>query len=89
MKARATMSGGFGPARRLTVRNTSGFDWTGCKVTLNGTYFYSMKDVPASTDEGIMVYKFKDAKSTPLTTNAEITQVNVNCSQGSTTVTPS
>ena len=82
------MSGGFGPARRVTIRNESAFDWTGCSVTLNGVYANNMKDVPSGTDEGIMVYKFKDGNGNPLTSNAQINQVSVACAQGSVTVTP-
>lgn len=82
------MSGGFGPARRLNIWNESTFGWTGCKVTLDGTYSFSMKDVAAGMDEGIMVYKFKDGRGNPFTSNAEVESVAVACREGSTSVKP-
>lgn len=89
MKATAAVSGGFGPARRVTIRNTSSFGWTACRVTLNGTYTYSMKDMTPGMDEGIMAFKFKDGRGNALTSNAEIDKVNVACAQGAVTVSPS
>lgn len=82
----ATMSGGFGPARRLTVFNNSGAPWTGCTVTANDLYTYYVGSVAAGGHNGILMLKFKDAGGNLFTSNAVVNRVSLRCDQGTTPV---
>jgi hypothetical protein len=88
LRAHASMSGGLGPARRVTVFNDSGTGWTGCTVYANDLYSYAMKNVAAGDHEGIMMIRFKDSAGNPFTSNAQINRVKIRCDQGSTSVQP-
>lgn len=82
----ATMSGGFGPARRLTVFNSSSMLWTGCTVTANDLYTYYAGSIDAGGHNGILMLKFKDAGGNLFTSNAVVNRVSLRCDQGTTAV---
>jgi hypothetical protein len=88
MKVSGSMSGGFGPARRITINNESSFSWSGCRVTVNSDYFYSLGELAAGSGEGIMMVRFKDANGNVLTSNAQILKAEVRCKEGSVSFTP-
>ncbi len=86
MPLSASMSGGLGPARRLTVFNNSDFAWTGCVVTANDIYTYKVATIDAGEHNGIMMIKFKDHSGTLFTSTAPVTRVKLTCDQGTTPV---
>lgn len=86
MSLSAAISGGIGPARRLTVFNNSSFGWTGCVVTANDLYSYRVAAIEAGGHNGIMMIKFKDQAGNLFTSTAQVTRVKVKCDQGSTPV---
>lgn len=86
MSLSAAISGGIGPARRLTVFNNSSFGWTGCVVTANDLYSYKVATIEAGGHNGIMMIKFKDQAGNLFTSTAQVTRVKVKCDQGSTPV---
>lgn len=88
IKIHTSMSGGFGPARRLSVFNDGAAPISGCRVTVNGLYGYDMKTVAAGADEGIMMVRFKDSAGNAFTSNAQVNTVKVACAQGTATSTP-
>jgi len=82
----ATMSGGFGPARRLAVFNNSATPWTGCTVNANDLYTYYAGSIEAGGQKGILMLKFKDAGGNLFTSNAVVNRVSLRCDQGTTPV---
>ena len=86
MQLSASMSGGFGPARRLTVFNNGNGLWTGCVVTANDLYTYRVGSVEAGGHNGILMLKFKDAGGNLFTSNAQVNRVKLACDQGTTPV---
>lgn len=86
MSLSAAISGGIGPARRLTVFNNSSFGWTGCVVTANDLYSYRVSAIEAGGHNGIMMIKFKDQAGNLFTSTAQVTRVKVKCDQGTTPV---
>lgn len=84
--AGGSVTGGFGPARRVHVINKNSYTWTGCTVTVNGDYTWPLKDMPPGLDEGIMLGRFKDGNGNPLTGNVNISSLKVRCNQGSDSV---
>ncbi len=85
----ATISGGIGPARRLTVYNNSAVAWSGCTVTANDLYSFTVGPIAAQQHNGIMMIKFKDKAANIFTSTAQVMKVGVRCDQGSATVVPS
>lgn len=88
LKVGSSLSGGFGPARRLTIRNDGTAAWTGCTVTVNDLYSYPMKNLSPGADEGIMMVRFKDAQGNTFVTNNQIKEVKVKCDQGTGVTVP-
>lgn len=88
MRSSASMSGGFGPARRITFNNENSYGWTGCSLVLNDAYSYNLGTLPARGGEGIMLVRFKDKGGNILTSNAQINKATARCDQGSTSTTP-
>jgi hypothetical protein len=88
MRGSASMSGGFGPARRITYNNENSYGWTGCTLVLNDAYSYNLGTLPARGGEGVMLVRFKDKGGNILTSNAQINKATARCDQGSTTTTP-
>jgi hypothetical protein len=88
LQATTTVSAGIGPARRIGIVNNNSFDWSGCTVTLNGNWSYSMPGLEAGEHEGIMGQRFKDAQGGFMTQNHQIHTVAVRCAQGSGSFTP-
>lgn len=62
----ATMSGGFGPARRLAVFNNSAAPWTGCTVTANDLYTYYAGSIEAGGQKGILMLKVQGRRREPV-----------------------
>jgi hypothetical protein len=88
MRGSASMSGGFGPARRITYNNENSYGWSGCTLVLNDTYTYNLGTLPARGGEGVMLVRFKDKGGNILTSNAQINKATARCDQGSTSTTP-
>ena len=89
LKGHTTVSGGFGPARRIGVFNDSGYDWTNCKVTLNGEWTYSsIARLESGGHEGIMGQRFQNSSGDIMVKNHQIRSVRVSCSQGTGTFNP-
>lgn len=89
LKLVAKVTGGIGPARAVRVQNTGNFDWTGCRVTLNGTWSYSIATIAAGTSDATPLAKFKNSDGDMMTSNSQITKVRASCKQGTATVSPS
>lgn len=89
LKGRATVSGGFGPARRIGVFNDSGYSWTSCKVVLNGEWSYvGPTRLESGGHEGIMGQRFTNASGDIMVKNHQIRSVRVSCAEGTGTFTP-
>lgn len=88
MALSANISGGIGPARRLTVFNNGSSQWTSCKVTANELYTFNVGTLEPGAHNGIMMIKFKDKAGNLFTSTAQVTKAKIACDQGSASVTP-
>jgi hypothetical protein len=76
---------GFGPARQVKIRNSSGFSWTGCTVTLNGKYRNPMARISAGDEDSEPLHQFKSGGEF-MTSNKAISSAKITCKQGSTSL---
>ena len=84
----AAISGGIGPARRLTIFNYGTTQWSNCVVTANDLYMYTVGTITAGGHEGIMMIKFKDKAGNVFTSTAQVTRAKIHCDQGTASAVP-
>lgn len=86
---RSTVSGGFGPARRIGIFNDTNTAWTGCTVVLNDEWSYvGPARLEPGAHEGIMGQRFVNATGDFMVKNHTIHRVRVTCNEGSGTFVP-
>jgi hypothetical protein len=59
LNAKVTISAGALDARRVMISNLDSYDWHNCKVVLPDGRDYTMSELAAHQDEGIMMFRFE------------------------------